>query len=117
MDNAVKIALIKAQLGIGDNSEDDNLMAYLEAAAAEIIAWRYSYVKGWDDITDPHYVSEVPHEYSMTQVSAVVAGFSIRGAENQTAHTENGISRTFKYEDMIGYIRSHVIPIAGVLNA
>ena len=51
----------------------------------------------------------------MTQVHAVIAGYSISGAENQTAHSENGISRSFKYEDMIAYIRSHVIPIVKVI--
>lgn len=51
----------------------------------------------------------------MTQINAVIAGYSISGAEGEVTHSENGISRTFKYEDMVNYIRSHVIPIAKVI--
>lgn len=84
----------------------DKIEAYLTAAEKEILAWRYSYSK--------QVVSEVPAEYEMTQIHAVIAGLSISGAENQTQHSENGINRMFKYPDMVAYIRSNVAPIAGV---
>jgi len=84
----------------------DKIEAYLTAAEKEILAWRYSY--------SSQTVSEVPAEYEMAQIHAVIAGLSISGAENQTQHIENGISRVFKYADMLQYIRSNVIPLAGV---
>lgn len=84
----------------------EKIEAYLTAAEKEILAWRYSYSK--------QAVSEVPAEYEMTQIHAVIAGLSISGAENQTQHSENGVNRTFKYPDMVAYIRSNVVPIAGV---
>lgn len=107
MNDSEKLSMIKSMLGFEDAFEDKRLTAYLDASKREILAWRYSYSAEAPD--------EVPAEYEMTQVSAVVAGYSQSGAENQTSHSENGISRAFKYEDMIAYIRSHVIPIVKVM--
>lgn len=53
--------------------------------------------------------------FDNVQIMACVAGYGLSGAENQTAHSENGISRTFKYEDMVAYIRSHVPAYCGVV--
>ena len=106
MTDAEKLSMIKTLMKL-DESEDEQISVYLSAAGRELLAWRYSYAKEVPSI--------VPAEYEMTQVHAVIAGYSISGAENQTAHSENGISRSFKYEDMIAYIRSHVIPIVKVI--
>lgn len=109
MTDEEKLTNVKAILGFTDIEFDTTIMTYITMAGNEIIGWRYSYSPNYADVT------EVPSEYEMTQVNAVVAGFSIRGAEGQTLHEENSIRRTFKYEDMLSYIRSHVIPIAGVI--
>lgn len=89
-----------------DDAAAEKLDAYLQIAGKEILAWRYSYAARMPD--------EVPEEYEMTQIQAVMAGFNMSGAENQTQHSENGITRSFRYADMLAYIRSHVIPFAGV---
>lgn len=104
-----KLTAIKRILGIEGDSEDELLETYLSMAWHEIVSWRYSYIANAEE------PQEVPSEYETTQIFAVVAGYSQGGAENQTSHSENGISRSFKYEDMIAYIRSHVIPFAKVL--
>ncbi len=103
MTNDEKLCTVKQILGIEDKSEDELLKTYLSVAEREIITWRYSSMENLP-------IDGVSSEYEMTQVFAVIAGYSGSGAENQTSHNENGISRTFKYEDMIAYIRSHVIP-------
>lgn len=104
-----KLEVLKTILDIqpSDTSEDSRLAVYLSAAEREIIGWRYSYCS--------QTVETVPAEYEMIQVFAVVAGYSQSGAENQMNHTENAISRTFSYPDMIHYIRANVIPLCGVL--
>lgn len=104
-----KLEMLKTVLDIqpSDTSEDSRLTVYLSAAEKEIIGWRYSYAS--------QTVETVPAEYEMVQVFAVVAGYSQSGAENQMSHTENSISRTFSYPDMIHYIRANVIPLCGVL--
>ena len=107
MSDTEKLSMVKSMLGFEDTSEDEKLMAYLTASQKEILGWRYSYCE--------EIPTEIPAEYEMTQVVAVIAGYSQSGAENQTSHSENGISRTFKYEDMIAYIRSHVTPFVGVI--
>lgn len=89
-----------------DGNTSDKLEAYLQIAEKEILSWRYSYTG--------HIPDTLPAEYESTQIYAVIAGFNLSGAENQTQHTENGIMRAFKHSDMIAYIRSHVIPMAGV---
>lgn len=106
MTNAEKLAMLKSIL-VMDDSEDERLTVYLSASEKEILAWRYSYSENTP--------TSVPAEYEMTQIFAVVAGYSQSGAENQLSHSENGISRSFKYEDMVAYIRSHVIPIVRVM--
>lgn len=107
MSDTEKLSMVKFLLGFKDTSEDEKLTVYLTASQKEILGWRYSYCK--------EIPTEIPAEYEMTQVFAVIAGYSQSGAENQTSHSENGISRTFKYEDMIAYIRSHVTPFVGVI--
>jgi hypothetical protein len=47
-------------------------------------------------------------EFDTVMVMACVAGYGLRGLENQTSSTENGITRQFKYSDMVDYIRAHV---------
>ena len=101
-----KLEMAMTLLGASGSKAESLLEVYLNAAAKEIIAWRYSYSANMPD--------EVPPEYDMTQVYAVIAGYSQSGAEGQLSHSENGISRMFKHEDMVKYIRSNVIPLAGV---
>ena len=109
MTEEAKHSMVKTLLDIDatDTSEDGLITVYLTASKKEIIAWRYSY--------GATKVTEVPEEYEMTQIFAVVAGYSIGGAEGQTTHTENGINRTFKYADMVSYIHAHVIPLCKVV--
>lgn len=103
-EKADKVASI---LGMDADDEDvqDVINAYLTAAESEILAWRYP---------SGSTVKDVPPEYDMTEVFAVVAGYTQRGAEGQTYHAENGITRTFAHSDMVDYIRKHVIPLCGV---
>ena len=108
MTDAEKLSQLKALLQITDTTQDATLAVFLSFAKNEILAWLYS-GKTPDDVTD------VPARYEPTQVMSVVAGYGLQGAENQTAHSENGISRTFKHEDMISYIRSHVAAYVGMV--
>jgi hypothetical protein len=108
MTDESKLVQLKALLQITDTTQDATLAVYLTLARDEILSWLYSG-------KTPEGVSDVPARYEPTQVMSVVAGYGLQGAENQTAHSENGISRTFKYEDMISYIRSHVAAYVGVV--
>lgn len=108
MSDAEKLAQVKSLMNITGTDLDAQLAVFLSFAKNEILAWLYS-GKTPDDVTD------VPARYEPTQIFAVVAGFSQSGAEGQTAHSENGISRNWKYEDMLSYIRGHVFPYVQVI--
>lgn len=108
MTSDEKLTRLKLLLRIDSTSDDDLLSEYLEMAATEILQWRYSNAAEVPD--------EVPSAYEMTQVMAVVYGYTQAGNEGQTSHSENGVSMTFSYADMLRYIRANVIAIAGVLR-
>lgn len=112
MTSEAKLAMVKAILRIDDTdtSEDALITTYLNMAQQEILAWRYSHA-------NPDNAPEtVPPEYEMTQVQAVINGYTQAGVEGQVLSIENGIHRHFNYSDMVEYVRAHVIPVAGVLR-
>lgn len=107
-----KLATVKAILRIDaeDLSEDALITTYLTFASREILGWRYS------NANPDNVPEEVPAEYEMTQIQAVVNGYTQSGIEGQVLSIENGIHRHFEYSDMVRYIRNNVIPVAGVLR-
>lgn len=113
MTPEAKLAMVKAILRIDDTdtSEDALITTYLDMAQQEMLAWRYSHA-------NPDNVPEtVPTEYEITQVQAVINGYTQAGVEGQVLSIENGIHRHFNYSDMVEYLRAHVIPIAGVMRS
>lgn len=108
MTFADKLTQLKAILQISGTEQDATLSAYLSLAKSEILAWLFSG-------DPPDSVTDVPARYEPVQIMAVVHGFSQSGAEGQLSHSENGVSRTWKYEDMVAYIRSHVAAYVRVM--
>ena len=107
MTTEAKLEMLKTLLG-ADEDGDELLAAYLEMAEAEILNWLYIRSSVPEE-------ASLPSKYDMVQIQACVAGFNLQGAENQGSHSENGISRTFRYSDMIEYIHAHVQPYVGVI--
>lgn len=70
-----------------DTDTDEVLMDTLEAAGALILNRMYPF--GYPDGT------AVPERYDLLQVQLAVELYSKRGAEGQTNHSENGVSRTW----------------------
>ena len=101
-----KLAMVKTIMG-GDAPDDETITAYLTLAKTEILQWRYSY-------NPDNMPEDVEPAYEITQVQAVVNGFTQRGMEGETTSIENGIHRHFSYPDMVRYIRANVIPFAKV---
>jgi hypothetical protein len=108
MTDAEKLEQVKSLMNITGTDLDAQLAVFLSFAKNEILAWLYS-GKTPDDVTD------VPARYEPTQIMAVVYGYGQAGAEGQTAYAENGISRTWKYDNMVAFVRSHVFPYVEVL--
>jgi hypothetical protein len=106
MTTEEKLDMVKTIMG-PDAPDDATINTYLTVAKTEILQWRYSY--------DPDNMPEdVEPAYEITQVQAVVNGFTQRGMEGETVSVENGIHRHFSSPDMVRYIRANVIPYAKV---
>lgn len=102
-----KVDMVMGMLG-DDAPDAGTVETYLNAAKREILGWRYPQGSAPE---------EVPDEYEMTQVQAVVNGFTQRGNEGQSVSIENGIHRHFEFSDMVRYIRGNVIAFARVPGA
>ena len=106
MTNDEKIELIMPLLD-DDSISGEKIEAYLTLAEKALLSHRYAH--------SSNKPTAVPEEYEYVQIQAVINGLGISGAEGQTAHSENGISRTFKYSDMIDYIHRNVPAFVGVI--
>ena len=101
-----KLGMVKTIMA-DDAPDDETILSYLNLAKTEILQWRYTF--------NPDAMPEdVPAAYEMTQVYAVVSGFTQRGVEGQSFSMENGIHRHFDFTDMVRYIRGNVIAYAKV---
>lgn len=105
MNTGEKLDLLKRMLAAETLPSDDTLSAWLEFAERETLSWMY---RSYPHIPDG--IFRVPCEYDMTVIMAVVVGYGLSGAEGQTSHAENGITRQFKYSDMSDYIHRNVTP-------
>lgn len=111
MTDAEKLETVQILLddGTGYLPSDEKLNTYLALSGQEILAWKYHLIGGI-----PDDVTEVPESEEGAQIYAVIAGYTHAGAEGEEQHIENGVHRHFMYEDMIGYIRNHVLPYVRV---
>ena len=105
MTNDEKLATLKRMVGGSDT--DDVLSAYLSLAGSKILAKAFPYK---DDVT------EVPTKYHHLQIEIAVYMLNKRGAEGQTAHTENGIVRQYENADIPASMLRTVTPFCGVIK-
>ena len=89
---------------MGENYSSELLSAYIDLAQKECLRWEYQLI-GLPET--PNYTV-----YDEVVIQAVITGMSIRGAENETQHSENGILRGFHHTDMSDYIKNHITPFA-----
>ena len=96
--------ITQINLMMGESYPDDLLSAYISQAQNECASWEYNLIGKPDDLDLTKYDSVV--------IQAVIVGMSLRGAEGETQHSENGILRGFKWSGMTDYIHSHIVPYA-----
>ena len=109
MTAADKLALCRAMVGTPADAEgysDDILNSYLNLAGQKIINRAYPY----DDT-----VTEVPRRYGVLQCEIAAYLLNKRGAEGETSHSENGISRTYESADVPESMLSDVLPHCGLV--
>lgn len=85
---------------------DEILPSYLTLAGRKIINRAYPY----DDS-----VEEVPVRYGVLQCEIAAYLLNKRGAEGETSHSENGISRSYESADVPESMLRDVVPMCGVI--
>lgn len=92
---------------MSEETDSEVLRAYLAAAGSEIIRRAYPFA---DDVT------EVPAKYARLQCDIAVYLLGKRGAEGQTVHSENGISRQYENGGVPESMLRSVVPYCGVIK-
>lgn len=105
MTESEKLTALKAMVGGSDT--DEVLSTYLMLAGRKIIARAYPYDSD---------VTEVPVQYEHLQLEIAIYMLNKRGAEGQTSHSENGISRSYENADIPKSMLRSITPNVGVIK-
>jgi hypothetical protein len=110
MNHDEKLAALKLRIA-PEPASDDLLSELLNQAGAIVLNRRFPFGFPVD--------AEVPHQYERIQISIALELFSKMGAEGETSHNENGISRTYEAGDISPSLMRQIMPMcAGVtINA
>lgn len=109
MTNAEKLTMVRVMGNVSNDDtdwSDDILLTYLAIAGRKIIDRAYPY----DDT-----VEDVPRRYELLQCEIAVYLLNKRGAEGETSHSENGISRSYENADIPESMLSVITPFCGVI--
>lgn len=107
MTDEEKIAGLKVLIS-PDTADDSLLSILLSQAAGIVLNKRYPFGQ-------PEGAT-VPPAYEHVQLQIAVELFSKMGAEGQTAHGENGISRTYEAADVSPSLLSRILPLCGSVS-
>lgn len=105
MTDTEKLTMLKAMTGEKDESV---LSTYLSIAGNKVLRRAYPF-----DTTQ----TVVPDKYAYTQVEIAVYLLNKRGAEGQTAHGENGISRSYEDGDVPPSLMREIVPYASLVDS
>lgn len=78
---------------LGEEVDTQILSVYLSQAKSLILNTRFPY--GFKD------TQEVEPKYEQLQIELAIVLFNERGAEGQSTHSENGVSRTWRSKNQI----------------
>lgn len=104
MTDAEKLTMLKAMTG----EKDENVLStYLSIAGNKVLKRAYPF-----DST----VTVVPDRYAYNQVEIAAYLVNKRGAEGETAHSENGISRSYEDGDVPPTLLREIVPCASLIG-
>ena len=98
--------LERLKIRITENVPDAELEDILESAKAVILSRRFPF---------GDHPDEVENKYKDLQIRIAVEMFNKRGAEGETAHSENGVSRTYSSASVSEELLREIIPKGGVV--
>lgn len=105
MEDSKKIEVVK----VLTEEEDETIISfYLDVAKQTILNKRYPFVDNEDKKT-------WESKYDNLQVRMAVYLVNKQGAEGETAHSENGVSRTYSSADIPNALLNEITPYAKAL--
>ena len=104
MTNELKIEKLKVLIS-PDTASDELLSYLLEQSEGIILNRRYPFGAPEGATLSPYY--------EQIQIRMAVELFSKMGAEGQTMHMENGVSRTWEAGDVSPSLLKQIIPVCG----
>lgn len=104
MSNEERLEALKVLIS-PDTAADNLLMMLLEQAEGIVMNRRYPFGA-------PEGM-EMPTQYENVQIRIALELYSKMGAEGQTAHDENGISRTWESADVSPSLLKTIMPLCG----
>ena len=104
MTDAEKLKMVKAMTG---ETDEDTLSTYLSIAGNKVLKRAYPFNST---------VTVVPDRYAYNQVEIAAYLVNKRGAEGETAHSENGISRSYEDGDVPPTLLREIVPCASLIG-
>lgn len=98
--------LERLKIRITENVTDDELEDILESAKAVILSRRFPFGE---------QPTEIENKYKDIQIRIAVEMFNKRGAEGETSHSENGVSRSYSSASVSEELLREITPKAGVV--
>lgn len=105
MTEATKIAIVKSMT---EETDTDVISAFLELAGDAICHY-----------ADPYGQTErsaLLERYGGVQTRAAAYFLNKRGAEGESGHSENGISRSYESADLPESLLREITPVCGVVS-
>lgn len=104
MTDPEKLSRVKVLIS-PDTASDELLLYLLEQAGGIVLNRRYPFGTPKGATVEPRY--------EHVQLRIAVELYSKMGAEGQTAHSENGISRTYEAADVSPSTLKQIVPLCG----
>lgn len=104
MTDVDKLVMLRGMTG---EENEEALITYLGIAGDKICRKAYPFSRT---------VKVVPEQYGFVQVEIAAYLLNKRGAEGQTAHSENGITRTYENADIPSTLLRDIIPYASPIG-
>lgn len=102
MTDEEKLTMLKSMT---EETDNDVLSTYLTLAKGVVLSRAYPYTEE----------DKVPAKYDMVHVEIAAYMLNKRGAEGETAHSENGVSRSYEDGDIPPTLLRRILPMAGVI--
>ena len=104
MTDTEKLTMLKAMTG---EKDERVLSTYLSIAGNKVLKRAYPFNST---------VTVVPDRYAYNQVEIAAYLVNKRGAEGETAHSENGISRSYEDGDVPPTLLREIVPCASLIG-